>query len=166
MAVDLYRFPNKLLRSIAIKRYMDKAGYTRAVCFSCGNASAKLKEVGIDVLDISKKGDLEAKRWFEQSEIKRLFPDYFDATSGHIPIECMLEVAKTFKEYIGCLPAEIYLPTGSGETLLELKMAFPYAKITAVYNLDEATQYDQECILNPLVEIVADEIMFGDSEEG
>lgn len=115
--------------------------------------------VGVKTLDISKSGDFEALRWFKQYEIKDMFPNYFDATSGHIPIECMKLVANTFKEYLHDIPEEILLPTGSGETLIELKMAFPQCKITAVYNLDEATQFDEGCVLNDLVQILAEKVI-------
>ena len=164
MEVELYRFPNKALRAFAIKSYMEKAGYEKAVCFSCGNASRALREAGVDVLDISKSGDLQALRWFTQYEIKKTFPDHFDATSGHIPFECMQAVADIFKEYIGELPDHISLPTGSGETLVELKMAFPDTKITAVYNIDDATEYDEGCVLNSIVKALATDIIFQNKE--
>lgn len=160
MEAELYRFPNKVLRAKAIKRYMDQAGYKKAVCFSCGNASKALKAEGIDTIDVSIDGDLTARRWFKQYEVKDVFPNRFDATSGHLPFECMVTVAEEFKNYIRKLPRHIFLPTGSGETLLELKIAFPDSKITAVYNLDNATEYDDECVLNCIVKALAEDIVF------
>ena len=159
MEAELYRFPNKKLRAWAIKAYMMEAGYDKAVCFSCGNASKALKDVGVDTLDISKNGDLYALRWFTQREIKTVFPNHFDATSGHLPMECMRLIAECYKDYIGELPDEINLPTGSGETLVALKMAFPNTKITAVYNLDDATEYDRCCVLNSLVQALAEKVV-------
>lgn len=160
MGIKLYRFPNKAYRAQAIKEYMLQAGYEKAVCFSCGNASKALKAAGIETLDISPSGDLKANRWFTQAEIARQFPSYFDATSGHLPAQCLNMVAAVFKAMLTSIPDEIYLPTGSGETLVALKLAFPETCIHAVYNLDSATQYDSECVLNELVEQLADTVIY------
>lgn len=160
MEVELFRFQNKEIRARAIKRYMEKAGYEMAVCFSCGNASKALREIGVDVVDVSPSGDMEALRWFKPHEIATIFPTAFDATSGHLPFECMLDVSKEFKSELKELPGGvIYLPTGSGETLVCLKLAFPQARIVAVYNLDAATQYDKDAQLNGLVELLAEDII-------
>lgn len=156
--IRLYRFPNKQLRAVAIKEYMEKYGYKRAVCFSCGNASAALKKAGVSTLDISERGDLQALRWFTQGEVGVYFGGMFDATSGHLPIECLLMVAERYREYIQSLPEEINLPTGSGETLVCLKLAFPHCRINAVYNLDEATKYEEGAPLNRFVELLAEKI--------
>lgn len=164
MEVELFTFPNKALRAQAILAYMALTGREMAVCFSCGNASKALKKEGVKTLDISATGDLIANRWFQQYEVAKYFPEYFDATSGHIPVECMLDVARRFKEYLKKIPDEIYLPTGSGETLVELKLAFPETRINAVYNLNDATRYDEECVLNGLVRIMANKIIFADKE--
>ena len=75
MAAELFRFPNKKLRSIAIKRYMAAYGFDKAVCFSCGNASRELKEAGVKTLDISRHGDMQALRWFTIGEVKQIFPN-------------------------------------------------------------------------------------------
>lgn len=159
MAVELFRFPNKKYRAEVIRDYMAEHGYERAVCFSCGNASRALKEAGIPTLDISAGGDLIANRWFEIGEVHKYFPDYFDATSGHLPMDCMLKIAQFYALMLTTIPKEIILPTGSGETLVCLKLAFPETKITAIYNLDAATQYDAEAPLNKLVEILAAKII-------
>lgn len=153
--MNLFRFQNKRLRSIAVKRYMERCGHRRAVCFSCGNASRELKEAGVDVLDISPAGDLEPKRWFAPSEISALF-NAFDATSGHLPIECMLEVAAEFRGVD--VPDGAAIPTGSGETIVCLKLAHPEIKLHAVYNVDEATRYSEGAPLNALVEAVAESV--------
>ena len=158
---NLYRFNNKELRSIAIKAYMQRYGFEKAVCFSCGNASRMLKEAGVKTLDISPTGDLQANRWFTMGEIKNAFPDYFDATSGHLPIECMEMISTVFYSHLyKTMPKEINLPTGSGETLVCLKMAFPDTKITAIYNIDPATQYEEEAPLNNLVRLLAEKIIY------
>lgn len=158
--MELFRFPHKQIRAAVIRQYMEENGHTRAVCFSCGNASKALKEAGVDVLDISPAGDLAPRRWFTQAEIRRVFPDRFDATSGHLPAELMTRIARAFKDHIGQMHGHIYLPTGSGETLVELKMAYPALRITAVYGMDAATEYSQEAPLNALVVAIADEIIY------
>lgn len=156
----MLQFPNKALRAQAIKAYMQAYGHDKAVCFSCGNASRALKKAGVKTLDISATGDLLAQRWFTIGEVKQYFPDYFDATSGHLPADCMRMVADAYKDYLKRIPSEIYLPTGSGETLVCLKLAFPYTKITAVYNLNDATKYEQNAPLNDMVKLLADGIVW------
>ena len=138
---------------------MRKYGYKRAICFSCGNATRELKRAGVNVLDISPKGDMQALRWYTMGDIKQTFPSYFDATSGHLPYECMLWIAQAFKKYLKDIPQTIYLPTGSGETLVCLKLAYPKSKIIAVYNLNSATAYEKGAPLNSLVKLLADDII-------
>lgn len=157
--MELFKFPNKRLRAQGIKNYMAHYGYDRAVCFSCGNASRELKNAGVDVLDISPSGDMQALRWFTIGDVKRWFPECYDATSGHLTGDCMAWVAREYETYLKTLPPEIYLPTGSGETLVCLKLVFPKTKITAVYNIDAATQYETDAPLNTLVELLADNII-------
>lgn len=157
----LFRFDNKKLRSQAVMEYMEANGYRRAVCFSCGNASRELAKAGVDVLDISPDGDLEAKRWFTIAEVSNSFNGFFDATSGHLPMDCMLMVAGKFRDALGDMDGSIDLPTGSGETLVCLKMAYPKLEIRAVYDLDSATAYDEHAPLNRLVEALAKEVVHG-----
>lgn len=166
MRNKLFEFPNKALRAQAIKEYMQKYGFDKAICFSCGNASRALKEIGVDTLDISASGDMLALKWFKIGEIKKAFPNYFDATSGHLPLDCMQMVAETFKAYLGEIPDEITLPTGSGETLVCLKLAYPKTKINAVYNLSSATQYDNDAPLNKVVELLAESVTKKEKENG
>ena len=161
MQPRLFRFENKRLRAVAVKRYMEEHGYDKAVCFSCGNASRELRKAGIDTLDISQSGDMLALRWFSIGEVREQFPGHFDATSGHLPMDCMLEIAECFKEELGELTGEIALPTGSGETLVCLKLAYPELHVTAVYDLDDATEYSAEAPLNALVELLADNVVHG-----
>lgn len=152
----MLRFPHKRIRAQVIKDYIDGQ---RVVCFSCGNAAAALQDIGVDTLHIGEKGDLTPNRWFTQADIKKAFPQHFDATSGHLPIELMNLLSAAYKKYLGDLPPVVYLPTGSGETLVCLKMAYPNTRFVAVYNLDDSTRYDKECPLNDLVKALAYEVI-------
>lgn len=155
-------FPNKRLRAEVIKDYLQNKKYDGVVCFSCGNATKELKNAGLNVIDVSPKGDFIPLHWFTPSEIKVMFPTYFDATSGHLGNDLMLLIAKRFKEFLGNIPQENYIPTGSGETLVCLKLAYPEKDFIAVYNLDSATEYNENATLNNYIKIFAKKIMFSD----
>jgi len=145
-------FPNKKLRAKVIKKYVNKVGYRGVVAFSCGNATKALKEVGLKVIDISPKGELIANKWWKPCEIADIFKDFFDATSGHLPLFMMVKIAKEFKKYLGELPGKVFkVPTGSGETIICLKIAYPNKKFIAVYNINSATKYNTEAPLNSIV---------------
>ena len=159
MGVKLLRFPHKRIRAHFIKQYMAQEGKTRAVCFSCGNAAAELETAGVDVLHIGAHGVLEPHKWFTQAEIKHIFPDYFDATSGHLPMELMYELGQAYAAHLGKLPETVYVPSGSGETVVCLKLAYPATHFVAVYNRDEATEYSPYCPLNALVRVLCDDIV-------
>lgn len=103
---------------------------------------------------------------WKNGEIKSAFPDYFDATSGHLPMDCMRDIADEFYFHLHkTMPGSILLPTGSGETLVCLKMAFPKTIITAFYNMDAATQYEEDAPLNSLVGLLADNIIYSDAAD-
>lgn len=156
----LLRFEHKKIRANVIKEYI--GANKPVICFSCGNASRELKLAGLNVLDISPTGDLLALRWFTISEIKNKFPNYFDATSGHLDITLMGLIGKAYKENLGVLPSPCYVPCGSGETLVCLKLAYPNIDFVAVYNLDSATEYSDKAPLNDLVKVLAKDIIYGD----
>lgn len=161
---EVLRFPHKAIRAQAIKKYMEQAGYTRAVCFSCGNAARELEAAGVDVLHIGEHGELAPRKWFSQAEIARDFAGYFDATSGNLPAELMGDIARRYREHLqDTLDDTVYVPTGSGETLVCLKMAYPDKHFVAVYNMDEATAYSEEAPLNELVALIADRVLFADT---
>ena len=158
-------FPHKLIRSKIIKNYI-KGNYDKTVCFSCGNAGRALEELNLDVLHIGEEGTLTPNKWFSMKEINHQFHEYFDATSGHLNIELMQLISKEYLKYFGenkFKPnEEVYVPTGSGETLVCLKMAYPKTRFIAVYNLGKETEYNPQAPLNKLVELLADEILFYD----
>lgn len=161
--IKLLKFPHKTIRAQVIHEYI---GNNRVVCFSCGNASRALKEQGMDVLDISPSGDLLALRWFTQRDILHNFENYFDATSGHLNNELMGLIGKAFKDYLGDIKDNetIYVPTGSGETLVCLKMAYPKVNFIAVYNINEATEFSEYAPLNMLVKLLATDIIYNGKE--
>lgn len=155
MEVNLLQLENKKIRSEVIKEYLKDKNYKGVVCFSCGNASRELKNVGLNVIDISPTGDLIPNKWYKPSEVYEIFKDYFDATSGHLSIELMQLIGEAYKNILGELPKINYIPSGSGETLVCLKLAYPNKDFIAVYNLDKATEYNENATLNNLVKILA-----------
>lgn len=157
--VELLRFPHKRLRAYMIKDYMRAAGYKKAVCFSCGHAAEELEKAGVDVLHIGPHGVLTPQQWFTQADIHANFPEFFDATSGHLPVSLMVALSTIYQGYIGPLSGKVYVPTGSGETVVCLKMAYPDVDFVAVYNLDEATEYSPYCPMNPLVRLLCKEVI-------
>ena len=144
---------------------MMEYGYKRAVCFSCGNATEKLKQAGVDVLAIAPNGDLVANKWFTIGEVANRFTGYFDATSGHLPMDLMKRIAARYRETLGELTGDIYVPCGSGESLVCLKLAYPDVNFIAVYNLDSATEYGAEAPLNDLVKLLAKDVIYEPEEE-
>lgn len=155
--MTLIKFQHKEIRARVIKNYIpaDKP----VIVFSCGNAAKALINAGLDVLHIGEYGELVPNQWFTQQDIQRYFPGHFDATSGHLSNELMLLVAKAFKKRLGELDkAEYDVPTGSGETLVCLKLAYPHIEFNAVYNMNKATEYSAGAPLNDLVQLLAKEV--------
>lgn len=160
MEVNLLQLENKKIRSEVIKEYLKDKNYKGVVCFSCGNATKELKNVGLNVIDISPKGDFIPNKWFKPSEVGIVFENYFDATSGHLSVELMEIIGKAFKNSLGNIPQTNYVATGSGETLVCLKLAYPDKDFIAVYNINKATEYNVNATLNNLVKILAKKIIF------
>lgn len=160
--LPLLRFPHKKIRASVIREYMQNAGYDRAVCFSCGNAARALVEAGVNTLHIGKNGVLAPKKWFSVAEVRNIWPSMFDATSGHLSASLMVEIGLSFRKYLGNLSDTVYVPTGSGETLCCLKMAYPQTDFIAVYNIDEATEYSEFAPLNAMVLVMAKEIIMAE----
>jgi hypothetical protein len=114
-----------------------------------------LREAGLTVLDISPAGDLQANRWWTPTEIACTWPHLFDATSGHLPVDLMAAIGARFRAYLGDLPQDTTVPSGSGETVVCLALAYPNVRFTAIYGGSAATRYDQRAPLNPLVRRLA-----------
>lgn len=165
MEYEFKDFENvKRLRSYLLYNYVGKD--KKYVCFSCGNTSKSLKKLGLKVLDISPNGDLSSNRWFTIQEIHDIFPQYFDATCGHLSMELMNKLSESYADYFYYLEEkageEVIVPTGSGETLCCLALAFPDVKFIARYGIDESTEFHEEAPLNKLVEQLAFRIEFAD----
>jgi len=156
-AARVLEFPNKKLRARAIADYVREAGYRGVVVFTCGNAAAALREQGLEVVEIGPRGDLHAGKWFTQAEIHRAWPDLFDATSGHLSVPLMGDIAKVFREHLGDLPPGRYsVPSGSGETIACLRIAYPLLDFDAAYdNSKLETMHDPGAPLNPVVQAEA-----------
>jgi hypothetical protein len=149
------RFPNKKLRAKVIADYVRHAGYRGVVVFTCGNAAAALRESGLEVVEIGPRGDLKTEKWWNPSEIHRLHPDLFDATSGHLPACLMVEIGRAFREHLGDLPAGCYaVPTGSGETIMCLRAAYPDPAINFCAMYDNARPETERDPQNPLNKFV------------
>lgn len=157
--IDIYQ-TEKRIRAEVIRAYMERNGIAFAVCFSCGNASRYLLDSGVPLLDISPRGDLVANRWFTMEEIRRKFPSAFDATSGHLPTDLMLEIAERLREELRFDPTTEYvIPSGSGESVVCLKIAFPGIAFVPQYdNSCPATEYNEQAPLNPIIRAMFDKI--------
>lgn len=155
----------KYTRAYVLRKILDT---NKVVCFSCGTTIEPLRSNGFDVLYIGEHGDLKPNRWFSIHEIANIFPDRFDVTCGHLTFTIMAILASYYKSLLSGRinnSREYNLPTGSGETLICLKSAFPDIKFNAVYNLDECTEYHEEAPLNSLVKLVANKIILNPKEE-
>lgn len=126
------------------------------VCFTCGNAAAALREWGdLTIVEVGPRGPLATERWWTVTDIAAAFPGMFDATPGHLPLPMMAEVGRRLPFQYDP-DVEYAVPTGSGETLVCLKLAYPGAKLVAVYDDSKPeTCYDERNPLNSLVEALA-----------
>lgn len=151
--LPMLRFLNKKIRAKVIKEYVEKAQYDGVVCFSCGNASSALRLAALDCIDVSPRaGDLVANRWWSPAEIRKVWPNRLDATSGHLPMPLMIEIANAYAWHLGDLDfEECAVPTGSGETIICLNIAYPEIKWVAAYNVGPGTEYYSKSPLNPAV---------------
>jgi hypothetical protein len=47
-----------------------------------------------------------------------------------------------------------FVPTGSGETIIELRLAFPETHFIALYNYSRGSQFEEQAPLNNAVSIL------------
>lgn len=125
---------NKDIRSKIIKKYL---GNDKCFCFSCGNASRSLRNHDVNVIGISKDDLLSSNREVDIYDSRFMFGDYFDATSGHLPMTLISEISKEIKKL---LPKEMFnndkkilIPVGSGETMLCFMMLFDVKRLIGFY---------------------------------
>lgn len=147
--LPVLRFPAKMIRAAVIESYMREAGLWRAVCFTCGNASTALEAFGVQVEAV-----VNPSRWWTPGEIARQWPGRFDATSGHLPLHLMLRVGGSFRRHLGNLgdlATHWAVPTGSGETILCLRWAYPSLRFFPVQDGTPATIWHPEAPLRALV---------------
>ncbi len=143
----------KVLRAHLILDHVRAAGHRGVVAFSCGGATAALRLVGFgepggpDLVDVSPAGDLApTDTWWTPARIHATWPAHFDATSGHLPLPLFLALVDALRDHAGDLPPGVYdVPTGSGETVCALRLAYPTARhvFRAVWDdATPATRYD------------------------
>jgi hypothetical protein len=150
---------HKKIRAKVICNYLVGLHTNRCVCFTSGTAADELRKIDLQVVAVGDTQKLNTKTWWRYNEIAHTF-GLFDATAGHLPLPMLVEIAGIMKIKLKQLPPEVILATGSGETLVCLKMAFPDTKFTAVYNLDAHTEYNDAAPLNGLVRLLASKVEF------
>lgn len=161
MKLSTQNFPHKNIRAAVIWQHVTRAGcYDGVVCFSCGNASAALRDSGppdMQIVEIGPRGCLQTSDWWEPWQIAKTWPRLFDATPGHLPLPMMMELAAAYRQFLGQITAGgvVDVPTGSGETITALFMAYgPHFR--PVYDQREpSTRRDDESPLNALVDLLA-----------
>lgn len=129
------------------------------VCFTCGHAAQALRDcapAGGTVLECGRNGSLKPTRWFTGGEVACEFPLRMDATSGHLPLWLMALLAKALRAHVGpLLEGEVYaVPTGSGETVVALRMAYPGVRFKPVWGEREHLMFDLD---NPLATLLRED---------
>lgn len=163
----MLRFPNKRLRAQVIAEFVKNAGYAGVVVFTCGNAAATLRDKlnpptfqpQYQIVEVGPHGDLNTAKWWTPAEIRKHWPHLFDATSGHLPLTLMRSIAALYRSYFTAHSEDIEaceqfcVPTGSGETILCLQLAFPEKRFMAIYdNSNKATTRDNDAPLNDIID--------------
>lgn len=144
----------KRIRAQVIKEHLQKLGQNKCVCFTCGNAAKALKNEGLEVIEVGSNGILKPNKWFDYTDIQQTF-GVFDATSGHLPMPIMVKIAKRMRQILDnwhmITENKYFIPTGSGESLVIMAMAYPRIQFYPIrFNAPE-TKYDDEAPLNTLV---------------
>ncbi|MAF43229.1 MAG: hypothetical protein CMI54_03540 [Parcubacteria group bacterium] len=130
--MEFIKLENKVIRSYVIKNYL---GDNKCFCFSCGNASKALRDVGVNVIGISPYDKLNAVRYIEPKEGYDMF-NCFNATSGCLPLFLISQIADKYCAYLHDEVFRndhtIYVPVGSGETLFAMSFLFPVSRMVGV----------------------------------
>lgn len=159
----------KHYRAHVIRDYVQEVGYKKIVIFTCGSAGRALKEElhgqNQTILTIGPGQDLETNYWWSPEQIAVQFPDHFDATSGHLAMPLLRSISAVFKHNGRYLIEEnttYTIKTGSGETIVAMKMAFPKSNFIAVYGPEPPVRYEVNAPMNTLVEAVAKDIIWAE----
>ncbi len=157
---------NKKERSSIVIDYAKTHLYEGIVVFSIGNPEDLTRSIlrsSLNLISVSPGGDLQsANKWWSQEEIRTSWPNYFDATSGHLPLFLLNKIViKIRSKFLGIREdVEYFVPTGSGETFVCMAMAFPTISFKAVYNIDRYTQWNPNAPLNDLVNALACQVHY------
>ncbi len=145
----------KIFRSRVVSNYLKQSGQKKCVCFTCGNASEALRLEGLEVIEVGKDFALMPKKWFSMNEIAFHWPGIFDATCGHLPLPLMVEISRMWTEFVHVGNIPRCIDTGSGETLVCLKMAFPGVSFNVSRKNTAATEFNEHAPLNALVGLLS-----------
>jgi hypothetical protein len=154
----------KRVRSRVIADYLGVSRHRGVVIFSCGNAAEALVNVlpnDYPRVVVAPNGPLSANRWWPPYEIQQAWPDWFDATPGHLPMWMYVQILERMQKMpeIGArvikTPKQVdYGPTlvGSGETIILFRWLFPALRFEAVQiENDPATADVEKSPLFPLI---------------
>lgn len=150
-----YNLLEKQIRAEVIYEHLKKSNLKpQIICFTSGNSAKFLEAKGLKVLAYGSNQKHKPNHWFSFNEIAKKFK-MFDATSGHLPMPLMNEIALKLKKILRnkFKKHQIYhIKTGSGETIICLKMAFPNINFHPMRLKDYPnTEYHKEAPLNSLV---------------
>lgn len=136
------------MRALVIKEHLLGTKYKGVVLFTSGEAGRALS----DVLKGTKYKVIipRTKKWHTPKDIALKWPNYFDATSGHLPLWLMVKIANVFRQMHLSKPCYV-VPTGSGECIICLKLAYPQKEFVAVYNLGKPTKFEPNAPLNDII---------------
>jgi len=154
-------YENKRVDGKVITRYVGKSSPTKSKFSVFNSLVLLLIFIGVagamyyllQPVDVSPTGDLIPVHWWTPAEIRRAWPDLFDATSGHLPMPLMVAFAIALKDELGELPpADVYqVPTGSGETITALRWAYSNKEFQPLYGESVATAFEKKAPLNMVV---------------
>jgi len=145
----------KKIRSTVIAEYLLSINTNKCVCFSCGNSALFLKEAGLNVVYVGEKASLIPSKWFTFNEISNYFNGLFDATSGHLPFPLMIRISELMKKEMPIYKGKTDILTGSGETIICLKLAYPNVNFKPIREENNpATEFNVNAPLNKLIDII------------
>lgn len=145
----------KRVRADVIAEHLARLGQRQVVCFTCGNAAEALRRAGLLVVSVGDNEDLKPGRWFSYTDIAQTWPGVFDATSGHLPLPLLVQVALRLRAERPIYSGAREVLTGSGETYVCLSLAYPHMQFVPVYNASRGSRYEAGAPLNGLVALLA-----------